>query len=168
MRQLVRSLPDATPMIALLSCTPSSMKLSFITSRSRSSLTVMKLTAAVSTVVATHSVTLRPSQALALALVRIEVRKFSAVVFSFHSHLWNSALAADTSIATVTSACPAEKITFSHRTLAALTTIETDAPASRRSVGLAVPRPSPMIVTPATSQVIADAPVSVSLCPAMT
>ena len=64
----------------------------------------MKLTLAVSTVVATHSVTLSPSQALADALVRMQVRKFSAVVFSFHSHLWNSADAAYTSISTVMSA----------------------------------------------------------------
>ena len=58
-------------------------------------------------------VTDNPSQALATAEVRIQVKKFSAVVFSFHSHLSKEAFAAETSIATVISACPALKIIFS-------------------------------------------------------
>ena len=154
--------------MALESFTPNSIKLSFITKRSTSSRTVIKLTQAVSTSVTTEFVTERPSQALATALVRIQVRKFSAVVFSFHSHLSKEALAALTSIATVMSACPALNMTFSKCTLAAETTMLTDAPASRSKVGRSVPLPSPMMLTPATSQVMALAPVKVSLCPVIT
>ena len=71
-------------------------------------------------------------------------------------------------IASATSAKAAERITFFIVTLAAETVIAAVVAVVNEMVGLSEPEPKPIIATPATSQAIDPAALTVSVCPGIT